>query len=58
MFAGKRWSAYTALGITIALTGLFAYRYSLTGKAIPAILAVISGGMLLFLLAQSTSWKE
>jgi uncharacterized membrane protein (UPF0136 family) len=58
MFARIHFAAYGALFITLALTGTFAIRYSLSGKSIPAILAVLSGGMLLFLLAQSARWKK
>lgn len=58
MFGQKKMGAYSALTLTIALTSLFAIRYSMTGKSLPAILSVISGGMLLFLLAQTTNWKR
>ena len=52
MLAGKKIGAYTALTTTILLTGVFSYRYAATGKGLPAILAVLSAGMLLFLLAR------
>jgi uncharacterized membrane protein (UPF0136 family) len=58
MFSHKKWGAYLALIVTTLLTGLFAIRYSLTGKSLPAILAVLSGAMLLYLLAQSAHWKR
>lgn len=58
MFAQKKQGSYAALTTTVLLTGLFAIRYSLTGKGLPAILAVLSGGMLLFLLAQTANWKK
>lgn len=58
IFKGFRWSARAALILTLLLTALFAVRYSTTGKAMPAILSVISGGMLLFLLAQAGTWKK
>jgi uncharacterized membrane protein (UPF0136 family) len=58
MFAEVRWSAYIALSLTVLLTALFAIRYSMTGKDLPAILAVVSGGMLLYLLAQTTHWRR
>lgn len=58
MFARQKFAAYTALFLTLALTVLFGVRYSMTGKGIPAVLAVLSGGMLLFLLAQSAKWKK
>lgn len=57
MFAGQSLGAYTALVVTIFLTGLFSYRYALTGKGIPAILAVLSAAILLFLLAKFGKWK-
>jgi uncharacterized membrane protein (UPF0136 family) len=58
MFAGQRAGAYTALGTTIFLTGVFSYRYAITGKGLPAILAVLSAGMLLFLLTRVGKWKS
>lgn len=58
IFASQKWGARMALVLTILLTGMFAYRYSVTGKAIPAVLAVLSGGMLLFLLAQCGTWRK
>ena len=58
IFANQKWSAASALILTLLLTALFAIRYSTTGKAMPAILSVISGGMLLFLLAQAGAWKK
>lgn len=58
MFRGVRWSSYIALTATVLLTALFSIRYSITGKGLPAFLAVLSAGMLLFLLAQTTKWKR
>jgi uncharacterized membrane protein (UPF0136 family) len=58
MFSGKKWGSYAALSITVALTVIFSLRYSISGKAIPAILSVLSAFMLLFLLAQTTKWKR
>lgn len=58
MFRGIRWSSYVALTLSTLLTLLFSVRYSITGKTIPAILAVLSGAVLLFLLAQTTKWKR
>ena len=57
MVAGKIEGAYIALILTTLLTGVFAYRYTVTALNIPAILAVVSGGMLLFLLARIARWK-
>ncbi len=58
MFAGQKFGAYIALFITLLLTVTFGIRYSMSHKELPAILAVLSGGMLLFLLAQSVKWKK
>jgi uncharacterized membrane protein (UPF0136 family) len=57
MLAGQKVGAYVALGSTFLLTAVFAYRYAVTGKGMPAILAVLSAGMLLFLLARFGKWK-
>jgi uncharacterized membrane protein (UPF0136 family) len=58
MFGGVRWGSYVALTLAVLLTALFSIRYSMTGKGVPAILAVMSAGMMLFLLAQTTKWKR
>lgn len=58
MFKGQKCGAYTALFLTLALTLTFGIRYSMTSRAIPAILAVLSGAMLLFLLAQTANWRK
>jgi uncharacterized membrane protein (UPF0136 family) len=58
MFGNIRWASYIALSATLILTALFSIRYSMTGKGLPATLAVLSAGMLLFLLAQTTKWKR
>ena len=58
MFLGQTIGAYVALGSTLLLTGVFCYRYAITGKGLPAILAVLSAGMLLFLLARFGQWKS
>lgn len=58
MFARFAFAAYIAIFATLALTATFAIRYSLTGKSFVAIMAVLSGGMLLFLLAQSARWRK
>ncbi len=57
MFTKNKLGAYIAVIITTLLTAIFAYRYTLVQKPIPAAMAVISGGMLLFLLAQLRKWK-
>jgi len=58
MFHHKRSGIYAAVIFTILLTATFSIRYNLTQKPHPAILAVLSGGMLLFLLAQIAKWKK
>lgn len=58
MFAGKSWAASAATIFTLILTATFAARYTLTSKTVPAILAVLSGGVLLFLLARIAKWKD
>jgi uncharacterized membrane protein (UPF0136 family) len=58
MFLGIKGGSYAALIITLLLTGIFAYRYTLTSGLFPALLAVLSGGMLIFLLAQLANWKR
>ena len=58
MLAGKVEGVYTALILTALLTGVFAFRYTVTSRPIPAILSVASGGMLLYLLARLANWKK
>lgn len=58
MFAHRKWGCYAALFLTALLTITFALRYSSTAKMIPAVLSVLSGGMLLFLLALTAKWKK
>jgi uncharacterized membrane protein (UPF0136 family) len=57
LFAKKQVGVYSSTIITLMLTATFAVRYTTSMKTIPAVLAVISGGMLIFLLAQSAKWK-
>lgn len=58
MFAHQKWAAYLAVILTLILTVTFGIRYSMTYKQLPAIMAVLSGGMLLFLLAKTAKWKS
>ncbi|MBX7065811.1 MAG: TMEM14 family protein [Parachlamydiales bacterium] len=58
MFFHIRFGAYAALFLTLALTATFGIRYSITQKQVPAILAVLSGGMLLFLLTRVVRWRK
>lgn len=58
MFYQIRFGSYAALFLTFTLLATFATRYSLTGKWLPATLAVFSGLMLLFLLSRTIHWKH
>ena len=58
MFAGHKVGSYVALGATVLLTAVFAYRYAITRKGLPAILAVLGAGMLLFLLTRFAGRKK
>ena len=58
LFAGHTLGIYVSLTITILLTAIFSYRYAITHKPLTAILAVLSGGMLLFLFARFGKWKS
>lgn len=53
MFARHRRGADYALILTFLLTGLFIYRYSVNGKSVTALLACISGAVLLYLLTHA-----
>lgn len=57
MSAGQKMGAYAALIATVLLTAVFSYRYAVTGKELPGILAVLSGGMLLCFLVRFAKWK-
>ena len=52
MCAGKKIGAYFATPLIALLTGVFAYRYAMTKGLIPAILAVVSAGLLIYLLVR------
>ena len=58
LFPKKKLGIYSSVIVTLILCGTFAVRYSMTHLTLPALLAVLSGGMLIFLLAQSTKWKS
>jgi len=58
MYFKLQFGSYAALILTLGLTATFAIRYSITAKSLPATLAVLSGGMLLFLLARTVRWKR
>jgi len=58
MFLKMRAGKILSLALTVLLSITFAIRYSVSHKEIPAILAVYSAGMLIFLLARSVEWKR
>ena len=58
LFAKIKTGIYTSTFLTLALVFTFGIRYTMTHKIVPALLCVLSGGMLLFLLAQSAKWKK
>jgi uncharacterized membrane protein (UPF0136 family) len=58
MFAQNAYGSYAAVIITCLLTATFGIRYSMTHKSVPAMLAVFSGAMLLYLLAKTAKWKK
>ena len=58
MFKKKIWGLYGALVFTFLITAGFALRYSKVGKPVPAVMAVVSGGVLLFLLTKVGKWRK
>ncbi len=50
IFRGKNWGANLALFLSLLLTATFAFRYTATGKIFPAMMSVLSGIMLMYLL--------
>lgn len=58
MWKGKLIGGYLALFLSLLLTAVFAYRFSVSGKMMPAFLSVISAGMLILLLARLLKWKK
>ena len=58
LFAKNQLGIYSSVVITLLLTITFSIRYISSEKMLPAILAVLSGGMLVFLLLQSGRWKK
>lgn len=58
MFAKKTWAGAAATALTFIVTATFAVRYAITSKTNPALLAVLSGGVLLFLLARIANRKR
>lgn len=57
MFCKKRLGFYAALFLTAALAITFVIRYFATTKQMPAILALLSGAMFLFLLTRAARWR-
>ena len=58
MFSKKKSGGTIALILTLLLTITFSYRYFASEQTMPAVLAVLSAGILLFLLASSSKWKR
>ncbi|HEY4255401.1 MAG TPA: TMEM14 family protein [Chlamydiales bacterium] len=58
LFYNKRFGLYSALCLTVLLTGTFFYRYVATHGTLPAFMAVLSGAMLFYLLSQSVKYKK
>ena len=58
MFSCRKLGMYAALLMTLLLTAIFCYRYAITHGTLPAVLSIISGGMLIYLLAQIGKWKK
>ena len=58
LFAKKKTGIYLSVFLTFTLAVTFGVRYTMTHRIIPAMLCVLSGGMLLFLLAQSAKWRR
>lgn len=58
MFKEKIWGLYGALIFTFLLTATFAFRYSHNGRPVPALMTVVSGAILLFLLTRAGKWRR
>jgi uncharacterized membrane protein (UPF0136 family) len=58
MYKGKRIGLILATGITLLLASFFAVRYSMTQALFPALISVLSGAMLIFLLLHLARWKN
>ncbi len=58
LFLGKKLGLYTALVLTVLLTGVFSYRYAMTRALLPGFLAVLCAAMLLYLLTQTVKYKK
>lgn len=58
MFMEKRIGTFLATLLTLLLAAFFAIRYSMTRGLLPALLAVLSGAMLIILLLHHAKWKK
>ena len=58
LFTHNKLGAYMAVILTLVLTAIFAYRYTVAQKPMPAVMAVVSAAVLLYLLAQFAKWKK
>jgi uncharacterized membrane protein (UPF0136 family) len=57
LFAKNQIGIYSSVFITLILAATFAFRYTINAKSVTAVLAVLSGAMLIFLFVQSLKWK-
>jgi uncharacterized membrane protein (UPF0136 family) len=57
VLAKNRVGGYVALILIAALTVIFSYRFSMSGKALPAVMAVLSGAMFLIVSLPMARWK-
>ena len=58
IFSKNKLGAYIAVILSLFLTALFSYRYTITAKGLPAILALLSAGIFLFLMVRLAKWKK
>ncbi len=58
LFAQKKMGVYLSIGLLILTTAVFAVRYAVSHSTTPALLCILSGGVLLFLLVQSVRWRN
>lgn len=58
MFMGRKLGLILATFFTLLMAGFFSFRYTVTNNLFPGVLAVLSGGMLIFLLLHLGRWKK
>lgn len=58
LFAKNKLGVYLSIFATLLLTITFIIRYGASGKTLPGTLALLSGGMLIFLLTQMAHWRK